>query len=284
MGETTQQHDPGSGLTGTRLGGYTIREKIGEGGMGAVYLAHDAALDRKVAIKTLPAELARSETYRKRFLREARALARVKHPNLVQIYTVAAQHGYYFFAMEYVEGESRADGIGRAGPMTLEEILALSGQVLGALDAVHASGILHRDVKSANIMVERTGRVVLMDLGLAKDESVPGMTTAGMILGTPAYMSPEQAEAQEATARSDIYSFGVVLYEMAAGSVPFTGRSAVAVLRKHVEEAPPAVRAARPDLPPEFAAAVAAIAKEDLTTFANKHFGRHAIGLQMPET
>ncbi len=263
MGEGSDTGDPGSGLTGTRLGGYRVREKIGEGGMGAVYLAHDAALDRRVALKTLPAELAQSETCRRRFLREARSLARVKHPSLVQIYTVAHDRGHYFFAMEYVDGENLSERVARAGPMSLDEMLAVSGQALGALAAVHDSGVVHRDVKSANIMVERTGRVVLMDLGLAKDEATAGLTTAGMILGTPAYMSPEQARGEEATLRSDIYSFGVVLYEMATGRLPFTGKSAIAVLNKHVTEEPLPVPASRPDLPPAFSAAVAAAMAKD---------------------
>jgi serine/threonine-protein kinase len=232
--------------------------KIGEGGMGAVFRAHDEGLDRDVAIKVLPPSLARDEIYRMRFLREARALARVKHPNLVQIYNVAAEKGLHFFSMEYIDGGSLSVHIVRAEQMPLGEILRIAGQVLSALAAVHACGVTHRDIKSANIMIEPSGRAVLMDLGLAKDEAATGVTTDGMILGTPEYMSPEQAEGVPATPQSDIYSFGIVLYEMATGELPFRGKSAIAVLRKQVEEEAPPLAELRPDLPPEFARAVTA--------------------------
>ena len=247
-----------SGIIGHTLGGNTVIAKIGEGGMGAVFRAHDEGLDRDVAIKVLPPSLARDEIYRTRFLREARALARVKHPNLVQIYNVAAEKGLHFFSMEYIEGESLSVHIARAEKMPLGEILRIAGQVLSAVASVHACGVTHRDIKSANIMIEASGRAVLMDLGLAKDEAARGVTTDGMILGTPEYMSPEQAEGVPATPRSDIYSFGIVLYEMAAGDVPFRGKSAIAVLRKQVEEEPPPLSEQRPDLPPGFLEAVSA--------------------------
>jgi serine/threonine protein kinase len=234
-----------------------VKEKVGEGGMGAVFRARDTGLDRDVAVKVLPPALARDEQHRVRFLREARALARVKHPNLVPIYSVAEEQGVYYYAMEFVEGESLRKRLAVAAPMQLEDILRVAGQALSALAAVHAAGITHRDVKSANIMLDASGRAVLMDLGLAKDQAAEAVTTAGMILGTPEYMSPEQAEGEPATPRSDIYSFGVVLYEMATGSVPFRGRSAIAILRKQVDSVPPPVSAARPDLPQEFSDAVA---------------------------
>lgn len=252
-----EEHVPRTDLAGRALGNYEILQKIGEGGMGTVYLARDRALDRKVALKILPGPLARDGAWRARFLREARALARLKHPNQVQIYTVDSAGGVHFFAMELIEGESLAERIARAGPLGLEEILSLSGQVLSALSAVHSAGITHRDIKSANIMIEPSGRAVLMDFGLAKEEQSGGVTTAGVILGTPEYMSPEQAESQPATARSDIYSFGIVLYEMVTGSVPFSGKSALAVLRQQVEREAPPLSEKRPDLPPAFAGAVA---------------------------
>ncbi len=247
-----------SGIIGHTLGGNPVIAKIGEGGMGAVFRAHDEGLDRDVAIKVLPPSLARDEIYRTRFLREARALARVKHPNLVQIYNVAAEKGLHFFSMEYIDGESLSVHIVRAEEMPLGGILRIAGQVLSALAAVHACGVTHRDIKSANIMIEPSGRAVLMDLGLAKDEAATGVTTDGMILGTPEYMSPEQAEGVPATPQSDIYSFGIVLYEMATGELPFRGKSAIAVLRKQVEEEAPSLAELRPDLPPEFVRAVTA--------------------------
>lgn len=252
-----------SGVIGHTLKGYRVLAKIGEGGMGAVFRALDEGLDREVAIKVLPPSLAREESFRTRFLREARALARVKHPNLVQIYTVAADKGLHFFAMEYVRGRTLGARIARGPALAREEILAVAGQVLSAIAAVHAAGITHRDVKTANIMVEPGGRAVLMDLGLAKDEVSRGVTTEGMILGTPEYMPPEQAHGEPATARSDIYSFGVVLFEMAAGRVPFTGKSAIAILRKQCEEAPPDLAELRPDLGPELCEATRAAMRKD---------------------
>lgn len=247
-----------SALVGQTLGGYRIIEKIGEGGMGSVFRAVDVGLERPAAIKVLPPSLAKEENFRARFLREARALARVKHPNLVQVYSVAADKGFHFFAMEFIEGESLAALIKRQGPLPLARILSVSGQILSALDAVHSAGITHRDVKSANIMLDKSGRAVLMDLGLAKDEASKGLTTAGIILGTPEYMSPEQAEGRPATPLSDIYSFGIVLYEMAAGTLPFRGKSAIAILRQQCEEEPPPLGKLRPDLPEAFVQAVAA--------------------------
>jgi serine/threonine-protein kinase len=245
------------------LKGYRVLAKIGEGGMGAVFRALDEGLDREVAIKVLPPSLAREESFRTRFLREARALARVKHPNLVQIYNVAVDKGLHFFAMEYVRGKTLATRIARGPALTRQEFLAVAGQVLAAIGAVHAAGVTHRDVKTANIMVEDGGRAVLMDLGLAKDQVSAGVTTEGMILGTPEYMPPEQAHGEPATARSDIYSFGVVLFEMAAGRVPFTGKSAIAVLRKQCDEEPPDLAELRPDLGPEICDAVRAAMTKD---------------------
>jgi len=252
-----------SGIIGHTLKGYRVLAKIGEGGMGAVFRSLDEGLDREVAIKVLPPSLAREESFRTRFLREARALARVKHPNLVQIYTVAADKGLHFFAMEYVRGRTLGTRIARGPALTREEFLSVAGQVLAAIGAVHAAGVTHRDVKTANIMVEDGGRAVLMDLGLAKDQVSAGVTTEGMILGTPEYMPPEQAHGEPANARSDIYSFGVVLFEMAAGHVPFTGKSAIAVLRKQCDEAPPDLGELRPDLGPEISEAVRAAMEKD---------------------
>ena len=252
-----------TGVIGHHLGGCKVLSKLGEGGMGAVFKAHDPGLDRMVAIKILPPSLAREDTYRERFLREARALARVKHQNLVQVYSVAVEKGLHFFSMEYIEGESLQQRIRRGGPMLLEQMLAVSGQVLSALHAIHKQGITHRDIKSSNIMIDRTGRAVLMDLGLAKDKDSTGVTTAGVIIGTPEFMAPEQAMGEAAGPLSDIYSFGIVLYEMAKGVVPFRGKSAVAVLRHQCETEPESLAASRPDLPRAFIEAAQAAMKKE---------------------
>ncbi len=239
----------GQDLVGGSLGGYDLVEKIGEGGMGTVYRARDKGLDRFIAVKVLPAELAKDRIYRTRFLREARTLARIAHPNLIHIYTVGEEEGRYFFAMELIEGETLSGRIRRAHPLPFDEIVRIASQVMSALAKVHAAGVTHRDVKSANIMLTSDGRALLMDLGLARQESAGGLTSPGMVLGTPEYMSPEQAEGERAGAQSDIYSLGVVMYEMLAGKVPFTGKSVLAVLRRQVEEMPPGVRSVRADAP-----------------------------------
>jgi serine/threonine protein kinase len=248
--------DKSGTLTGQRLGTYQLIEKLGQGGMGAVYKARDVSLQRTVAVKVLPAALAADKTYVKRFVREARALAKLSHPNLVHTYHVGQRDGLYYFAMEYVRGKTLFELIRSSGALTVGEFLRIGGGVLAALQKVHSVGLTHRDVKSSNVVIEDdTSRAVLMDFGLAKersgDESEPALTSAGMVLGTPEYMSPEQCEGREVDARSDIYSFGIMAYEMLAGAMPFTGKSAIAVLRKQVDEPPPSLSDKRGQLPPE---------------------------------
>jgi len=254
-------------LTGQRLGPYQLVSKLGQGGMGAVYKARDISLQRTVAVKVLPTALAADQTYVRRFVREARASARLSHPNLVHIYHVGQKEGLYYFAMEFIAGQSLFGRIRTSGPLTVEEFLRIGGQTLAALQKIHSAGLTHRDVKSSNVIIETgTGRAVLMDFGLAKDRSAradePALTSAGVVLGTPEYMSPEQAEGRKTDARSDIYSLGIMAHEMLTGRMPFTGKSAIAVLRQQVEAAPPPLSAGRPELPPALDAIVArALAK-----------------------
>ncbi len=253
--------DKSGTLTGQRLGTYQLITKIGQGGMGAVYKARDVSLQRTVAVKVLPASLAADQTYVKRFVREARALAKLSHPNLVHIYHVGQKEGLYYFAMEYVEGKTLHQMVRASGGLTVGEFLRIGGGVLAALQKIHSVGLTHRDVKSSNVIIEgNTGRAVLMDFGLAKergrDESEPALTSAGVVLGTPEYMSPEQCEGLEVDARSDIYSFGIMAYEMLVGGMPFTAKSAIAVLRKQVDEAPPALSEKRAELPQQLNAIV----------------------------
>jgi serine/threonine protein kinase len=248
--------DKSGTLTGQRLGTYQLVEKLGQGGMGAVYKARDVSLQRTVAVKVLPAALAADGTYVKRFVREARALAKLSHPNLVHIYHVGQKEGLYYFAMEYVRGRSLFGMVRGSGALTVAEFLRISGQTLAALHKIHSVGMTHRDVKSSNVIIEDdTGRAVLMDFGLAKErstpESEPALTSAGVVLGTPEYMSPEQCEGREVDARSDIYSMGIMAYEMLTGEMPFTGKSAIAVLRQQVDSPPPSLLEKRPEVPRE---------------------------------
>ena len=220
---------------GTKLDRYELREPIGSGGMSAVYRAYDPVLEREIAVKILPPELARDGTLRHRFHEEARALGRVDHPNLVKVYAVGQEGPVSFYAMELVKGLPLSRVIAAKGPFTPHETLAVFCQFLDGLGAIHHAGIIHRDIKPSNIMLDTAGRVVLMDFGLARRAERQTFTAAGSVLGTPEYMAPEQARGQRADPRSDLYSAGIVLYEMLAGQPPFKGPDSISVMRQHVE-------------------------------------------------
>jgi eukaryotic-like serine/threonine-protein kinase len=227
---------------GSQLGRYELREPIGSGGMATVYKGYDPVLDREIAIKILPVNLAKREIYRKRFTEEARALGRVNHPNLIRIYAVGQEGSTNFYAMELVRGISLRDAIRTRQRLSLEEAMAIFTPFLLGLQSIHKAGIVHRDIKPGNVMIHELGRVILMDFGLARRADRQALTAAGAVLGTPEYMSPEQAKGETADERSDLYSAGVVLYEMLAGMPPFGGKDTLAILRKHVEAMPPPIR------------------------------------------
>ena len=239
-------------MIGRTLGHYEVVEKLGEGGMGAVYKARDARLGRFVALKVLPAEKVADPDRQRRFAQEARSASALNHPNIVTVYDVGSAEGSDFIAMEHVVGRTLAERIDRRG-MPLAEVLKYAVQIADALSAAHAAGIVHRDLKPANVMVTGEGRVKVLDFGLAKltepapldasavTETAPPRTQMGVIVGTVAYMSPEQAEGRAVDARSDVFSFGTVLYEMVTGRRPFAGDTGpstmAAILTK--EPAPP---------------------------------------------
>jgi serine/threonine protein kinase/Tol biopolymer transport system component len=250
---------------GTKLGRYEIRSKIGEGGMGEVYLARDTQLDRLIAIKLLPAQIARDQQRLHRFLQEARAAAALSHPNIAHIYEIGEADGGYFIAMEYVEGMPLEQKIG-GRPLAVSECLDIAIQITDALDEAHGKGITHRDIKSSNIMITPRGRVKVLDFGLAKVTQAAGTreqisdsevatrvkTSPGVVMGTVNYMSPEQANGKEIDGRTDIWSVGIVLYEMVTGRQPFEGATpshvTVAILEKdplplsaHVQNVPEAL-------------------------------------------
>ena len=234
---------------GTKLGRYEIRSKLGAGGMGEVYLARDTQLDRLVAVKILPAQIARDQQRLHRFLQEARAAAALSHPNIAHIYEIGEADGGYFIAMEYVEGLPLEQKIG-GRPLAVHESLDIAMQIADALDEAHGKGITHRDIKSSNIMITPRGRVKVLDFGLAKVTQAAGApeqisdsevatrvkTSPGVVMGTVNYMSPEQASGKQIDPRTDIWSVGVVLYEMVTGRVPFEGATPshviVAILEK----------------------------------------------------
>jgi serine/threonine protein kinase/tetratricopeptide (TPR) repeat protein len=232
-----------------RLGQYLILEVIGSGGFGVVLKALDERLNRAVAIKTLGESLAASATARKRFVREAQAAAAVRHENVVHTYAVEESPVPYL-VMEYVAGVSLAEKLQQQGPLSLDEILSIGRQVAEGLAEAHRRGLVHRDVKPANILLdEGAGRVKITDFGLARAIDDASLTASGIIAGTPSYMSPEQARAEPVDHRSDLFSLGSVLYAMCTGQTPFAGSTSLGVLKKVIDEAPPHLREINPGIP-----------------------------------
>jgi serine/threonine protein kinase len=237
-------------MVGQTISHYRIVEKHGEGGMGVVYKAEDTKLRRTVALKFPPVDKLASEEERTRFVREAQASAALNHPNICTVYEIGEFDAHTFIAMEFVEGESVKDKA-RARPLPLDEALGIATQAAQGLQAAHEKGIVHRDIKSANLMVTRQGRVKVMDFGLAQVGDRTHLTKTGTTLGTPAYMSPEQALAQPTDRRSDIWSLGVVLYEMLTGQLPFKGDVEAAIAYAIVNSEPELPTALRSGLPVE---------------------------------
>ena len=232
------------------MGTYEVKGVLGRGGMGVVLKAFDPALHRNVAIKVLSASLATSGAARRRFLREARAAAAVAHEHVVAVHAVVESAGLPFLVMEYVPGRSLQDRLDKDGPLALSEILRIGMQTAAGLAAAHAQGLVHRDVKPANILLENgVERVRLTDFGLARAAADAGVTQSGVVAGTPHYMAPEQARAEAIDHRADLFSLGSTLYAMCTGHPPFRADSAVAVLRRVSDDQPRPVREINPDVP-----------------------------------
>jgi len=221
-------------------GRYRIQRQLGSGSVGVVFLAHDPHIDRRVALKVLRPDLVTSEDFVQRFLKEARAIGRLSHPNIVTVYDVGKDHGTIYIAMEFLDGDPLIKLVGHK-EFSEKEIVHLGIQVAVALDYAHGNGIVHRDIKPANIILTPEGSVKITDFGIARieDPSADQQTRAGEILGTPAYMSPEQILGQPVDGRSDIYSCGVLLYEMSTGVRPFRGQNLAAIFRAVTQDIPP---------------------------------------------
>jgi serine/threonine protein kinase len=239
--------DPGS--LG-RLGHYEVQEVVGRGGMGVVLRAFDKRLHRVVAIKVMAAQLATSATARRRFTREARAVAAVSHDHVVTVYAVEEGDRLPHIVMQYVAGASLQERLDRSGPLPLTEILRIGMQTASGLSAAHAQGLVHRDVKPANILLENgVERVKLTDFGLARAADDASLTQSGAVAGTPAFMSPEQAEGKPVDHRSDLFSLGSVLYAMCTGRPPFRAGTSMGVLKRVCEGTPTPIRETNPEVP-----------------------------------
>jgi putative two-component system response regulator len=232
---------------GMTLGPYRVIERIGRGGMASVHRAYHPGLDRYVAIKVLPDFFADDPGYRERFQQEARSVARLKHPNILEVFDFGYEEGLAYLVLELVEGGTLQDRVG--SPMELREVVLILEQLAGALDHAHAHGILHRDIKPSNILLHKDGTPVLADFGLARMAgSLRRLTSSGTVMGTPEYMSPEQAADEPIGPASDLYSFAIVAYEMLTGRVPFGADTPAAVLLSHVTKPMPSTRELRGEL------------------------------------
>ncbi len=250
----------GADLTARTLGDFHLLRRLGEGGMGQVYLAEQISLKRKVAVKLLRADLAANAKSLQRFQAEALAVARATHANIVQVYAVGEVDGLHYMALEYVEGRNLRQFLEKKGPPEVLLALSIIRQVASALQRASELGVIHRDIKPENILLTRKGEVKVADFGLsrcfAEDPQPTHLTQSGVTMGTPLYMSPEQVEGKAVDPRTDIYSFGVTCYHLLAGQPPFRGQSAFEVALQHVQQEPVPLAQIRPDLPAELCALV----------------------------
>lgn len=256
---------------GQMLGPYRIIDQIGQGGMATVYKAYQPSMDRYVAIKVLPSQLAESKEFATRFQQEARIIARLEHPHILPVFDYGEDNGVAYFVMRYLEAGTLKDRMEAGRPLPLDEIDRIFTQLTDALTYAHSHGIVHRDLKPANVLIDPYGNVFLTDFGIAKllESASPRLTQTDAILGTPAYISPEQAQAQPVDQRSDIYSLGIILYEMVTGGVPFVADTPLAVIFKHITDPLPLPSQVRPDVPPAIEKVILrALAKEPRDRFA----------------
>ena len=239
-------------MVGQVVGNCRLLRRLGRGGMGDVYLALHLEYHKSVAVKILAPDVTRNDELLARFRREAEAAARVDHPNIVEVYDIGCDQGHHYIVMGYVDGKSLQDIIDERKIMDPREAARVCAEIARGLQAVHADGIIHRDIKPANILLTRKNEIKIVDFGLASDaEDKSGLTVTGSIMGTPWYLSPEQAEGRRADTRSDLYSLGIVLYILTTGERPFTGETHMSVLYKQIHEKPRDPRLANPDVPVE---------------------------------
>ncbi len=272
-------------------GRYRIDEPIGEGGMAVVYRGYDLVLNRPVAIKVLRGQFAADASFLRRFEREAQAAARLSHPNIVSVYDVGRDDGTRYIVMEYVPGKTLKQLILERAPLPLDEAIHIVRQVAAALDYAHQHGLVHRDIKPQNILVDERGFVKVTDFGIAKGLADVSLTEAGFGMGTVHYVSPEQARGEPATPASDVYALGLVLYEMLTGRLPFEADNPIGLAMQHVHEAPPPPRQFNPHIPPPVEAIILrALAKDPRQRFpsagalaqALSHWQHYTTGVPSP--
>ncbi len=228
---------------------YEIIKSIGEGGMANVYLANDTILDRKVAVKVLRGDLSTDEKFIRRFKREALSVSNLSHPNIVEVYDVGEEDGNYYIVMEYIEGKTLKQLLQKRGALTLTEVIDIMTQLTDGLSHAHEAYIIHRDIKPQNIMIEDNGLVKITDFGIAMALNSTQLTQTNSVMGSVHYLPPEQASGKSATVKSDIYSLGILMYELLIGKVPFGGDTAVEIALKHMKEKVPSVRKQNPTIP-----------------------------------
>ena len=235
---------------------YELEELVGTGGMSSVYRAHDTLLERYVALKVLHDQYMADDDFVERFKREARAVAQLSHPNIVTVIDRGEDDGHQYIVFEYIDGENLKECVVRKGRLSVREALELALQVARGLAFAHGQGIVHRDVKPQNVLLNGDGEAKVTDFGIARTLTVDGVTQTGTVMGTSNYIAPEQASGQPVDVQTDVYSLGVVLYELLAGDVPFPGDNFVSIAMKHVNEPPPNLLEVRKDVPLRVAAAV----------------------------
>lgn len=228
---------------------YQIIKSIGEGGMANVYLAYDTILDRDVAVKVLRGDLSNDEKFVRRFQREALNASSLSHPNIVEVYDVGEDNGQYFIVMEYIEGKNLKDLLKKRGKLTTSEVVDIMSQIADGLSVAHDSYIIHRDIKPQNIMILENGLVKITDFGIAMAMNATQLTQTNSVMGSVHYLPPEQASGKGSTLKSDIYSMGILMYELLTGKLPYRGDNAVEIALKHLKEPLPSIREELPDLP-----------------------------------
>jgi eukaryotic-like serine/threonine-protein kinase len=258
-------------VIGTKLSGrYRIEDEIGSGGMSTVYRAFDETLEREVAVKIMHSDISSDAAALERFRREARTVAQLSHPHVVMVIDAGEDHGHPYIVFEHVGGETLKERIRREGPLPIAEAVAYAIEIGRALQVAHERGLVHRDVKPQNVLIDEEGRAKVTDFGIALGLEAEGLTAAGRMVGTTDYVSPEQAMGHEVNGQSDVYSLGIVLYEMITGEVPFKGESGVSVAMKHVREGLPDLQRRRPGVSAALAAVVErATAKELRNRYAS---------------